>query len=382
MKKLLILFLLFCNSIFSQDIVGLYVNDFKTIIGNPVKETALLNYAQNNGFNYLILYNLNYIHNNIFAVDDATTSLPLANFINTAKTNYGILQVGAVGEKNASFDKIKSYNSFYPTEPNKRFDVFNIEFEFWNSGKVGPGGYYCTTYLIDEGLPCTIDGAFEYYIEQLTLLKTYCDANSIIAETYIGYPTATQSDQIALQTHRVLVHYYRTSDVYNNGDSIYQYKAYRIEDLAIHPVTILPIFSSRPAHMYTWLLTHPITQPFTTFINGVNGYNDQVGTWKNNVTFDGYVWYRYTELSEISGVLATTDFTVESPFIFVDQKTKELNFKNFRSNARAIIYTINGVVISKFKVDKVKRLSHLCTGIYIVKVIQSDREYTQKILIN
>ena len=91
----------------AQTTVGLYVNDFKNIIGNTTAETELLNYVQTNGFNYLILYNLTYIHNNIFSVDNITTSLPLANFINTAKTSYGINQVAVVGEKNSSFDKIK-----------------------------------------------------------------------------------------------------------------------------------------------------------------------------------------------------------------------------------------------------------------------------------
>lgn len=124
------LFLCFSLFLFSQTTVGLYVNDFKNIIGNASAETELLSYAQTNGFNYLILYNLTYIHNNIFAVDNSTTSAPLAHFINTAKTSYGINQVAVVGEKNSSFDRIKTYNSFYPTEPNKRFDVFNLEFEF------------------------------------------------------------------------------------------------------------------------------------------------------------------------------------------------------------------------------------------------------------
>ena len=249
--------LFLCFSIFSyaQTSVGLYVNDFKNIIGNASAETELLNYAQTNGFNYLILYNLTYIHNNIFAIDNSTTSIPLANFINTAKTGYGINQVAVVGEKNSSFDSIKIYNSFYPTEPNKRFDVFNLEFEFWNSNLTNPGEYYSTTYLTPNGLPCTNTGAFDFYYDQLALMKAYGDANNIITETYIGSPTTAQSNIIAQNTHRVLVHYYRTSDVYGSGDSIYQYNNHRIEDLATNNiVTIMPIFSGQPAHMYTWLL--------------------------------------------------------------------------------------------------------------------------------
>lgn len=383
MKKVFIpLILLLSLRLFSQSIAGLYVNDFKNIIGDTSAETELLNYAQSNGFNYLILYNLTYIHNNIFALDDVTTSLPLANFINTAKTSYGILEVGGVGEKNSSFDKMKVYNSFYPSTPNKKIDVFNVEFEFWNNSLVDPGEYYCTTYLIPNGLPCTIAGAFDYYNSQLALLKTYCDANGITAETYIGYPSYSQSGDIVLNTHRVLVHYYRTSDVYGSGDSIYQYNEYRVEDLAQNPVTIMPIFSARPAHMFSWLTTpHPLTQPYNTFINGTNGYNDQSGDWKDNVTFDGYVWYRYTDLLEIEEVLLVESNAIENQYVFADLELNTLHFSNFGPNNKGIIYAINGQEIMRFDVNEIIHLPQLSQGIYIVKVETKNGLYSQKILL-
>ena len=367
----------------AQDVVGLYVNDFKNIIGDTVKETELLNYAQTNSFNYLILYNLSFIHSNIFAVDDITESLPLASFIETAKTTYGIVEVAAVGEKNSSFDKIKTYNSFYPTQPNKRFDVFNLEFEFWNSSLVDPTEYYCTNYLTPNGLPCTIAGAFDYYDDQLALMKAYGDANGITAETYIGYPSVTQSEIITLNTHRVLVHYYRTSDVYGSGDSIYQYNSYRIEDLAQHPVKILPIFSSRPAHMYTWLLSNPITQPYDTFMNGVNAYDDQLGAWKTNVTFDGYVWYRYTELIELYNIVLNIPVdAIENKFVMLDNANNLLVFKNFNAKDIAFLYDLNGRKIKQFNVKNRVDVSFLTSGIYILKVNTSATVFTKKIICN
>ncbi len=383
MKKIPILLFLFISiRFYSQDIVGLYVNDFKYIIGNSTAETELLTYAQENGFNYLILYNLTYIHLYNFQIDNILTSTPLANFIENAKTNYGILEVGAVGEKNSSFDKIKIYNSFYPTEPNKRFDVFNVEFEFWNTSLVSPTNYYCTTYLTPNGYPCTINGAFDYYNSQLTLLKTYCDANGIKAETYIGYPNATQSDAIVLNTHRVLVHYYRSSDVYNNGDSIYQYNSTRIEDLAQNPVTIMPIFSARPAHMYSWLTApHPLTQPFNTFINGTNGYNDQTGAWKTNVTFDGYVWYRYTDLLEIDTVLSVENNAIENEYLFYNSNERTLHFLNFDNNSEVKIYGINGLKVMDLKLEEIVPITKTLKGIYIVKVATRKGVFVQKILI-
>lgn len=381
MKKLTTLLTLFISiTCFSQTYTGLYVNDFKNIITDPVKEIELLDYAQNNGFNYLILYNLTYIGNNIFDVEDITESLPLANFINTAKTIYGIQQVAVVGEKDSSFDKMKTYNSFYPTEPNKRFDVFNLEFEFWNTSLVETGGYYCDTYLTPNSLPCTIAGAFDFYDDQLALMKTYGDTNNIIAETYIGYPDAAQSTIITANTHRVLVHYYRTSDVYGSGDSIYQYNSNRIEELATATnVTIMPIFSARPSHMYTWLLTNPITQPYNTFLNGTNGYLDQTGDWKDNITFDGYVWYRYTDLLEINNTLSTTNQAFEEPFIY--QLDKTIHFENFLGNSTGYLYNLNGQKITSFNTNSILSTSGLSTGIYVIKITQKGMVFTKKVKI-
>jgi len=367
---------------YSQTNTGLYVNDFKNIIGNTTAETELLNYAQNNGFNYLILYNLTYIHNNIFAVNNITSSLPIANFIYNAKTNYSISQIAVVGEKNSSFDRIKVYNSFYPTEPKKRFDVFNLEFEFWNSNLTDPGEYYCTTYLMPNGLPCTNAGAFDFYNDQLALMKVYGDANNIIAETYIGSPTASQSNNIALNTHRVLVHYYRTSDVYGSGDSIYQYNSHRIEDLASsNNVTIMPIFSGQPSHMYTWLISNPLTQPYDTFINGTNGYNDQTGDWKDNVTFDGYIWYRYTTLLEINNALGNLTEAIENKYIYYNQETSSLVLKNFKTYSQISVYNCNGSLIVNLDPQHLGKLPTLTAGLYIIKINTKSNIYTQKIIV-
>ena len=356
---------------YSQNTVGLYVDNFKDIIGIPTAETALLNYAQSNGFNYLILYNLSYINTHDFAIDDYADSLPLANFIANAKTNYGILQVAAVGEKNASFDKIKVYNSFYPSNPEKRFDVFNLEFEFWNSNSTGPGDYYCTTYLQPNGYTCDEAGAFSFYIDQLAMMYAYGSENGILIETYIGYVNQTQADLIVQNTHRVLVHYYRQSDVYNNNNSIYQYHPDRITFLATgHEVTVMPIFSARTNHMYNWLIApHPLTQPYNTWLNGQNGFNSQSGSWTGNINVAGYVWYRYSDLLNVSQTLATDNFLVENQYIKYNPILKELQFHNFNNEDEVKIYAITGVELAKFKVVSNKKLTKISQkGVYIVQV--------------
>ena len=382
--KYLYTLLLICFTFFgnAQNTVGLYVNNFKDIVGDSSAETALLNYAQTNGFNYLILYNLSYINNNMFAIDNQTTSLPLANFITNAKSNYGIMQVAAVGEKNSSFDKIKIYNSFYPSNPEKRFDVFNLEFEFWNANSTSSGNYYCTTYLQPNGYSCDESGAFDFYINQLMLMHAYGDENGILIETYIGYINQAQADLIAQYTDRVLIHYYRQSDVYNNGDSIYQYHPERITFLATgHQVTVMPIFSARSNHMYNWLIApHTLTQPYQTWLNGQNGFNSQTAPWASNVNMAGYVWYRYSDLLAIFQTLETTDYFTANQQIKYVPILNELQFNNFEDEDDVRIYTITGVEITQFKVSN-KSLSKISKGIYIVQVSTKNGIVSKRIIL-
>jgi len=214
-------------------------------------------------------------------------------------------------------------------------------------------------------------------------MKAYGDVNNIIAETYIGSPTAIQSDIITQNTHRVLVHYYRTSDVYGSGDSIYQYNSNRIEDLATNNnVTIMPIFSAQPNHMYTWLHSNALHQPYDTFINGTNGYNAQTGNWKNNVTFDGYTWYRYTTLLEINNTLNINTNAIEKKAIFYNQETNSLILKNFRSYIQLTVYNSNGSLITTFNSKQKLLLPPLSTGIYILKVNTNSDVFSQKIIID
>jgi len=368
--------------------VGLYVNDFKNIIGVPSAETELLNYAQANGFNYLILYNLSYIHNNIFQIDNINSSQPLANFIANAKTNYGILQVAAVGEKNSSFDKIKTYNSFYPSNPEKRFDVFNLEFEYWNDSKTQPGGYYCTTYLQPNGYSCDRAGAFDFYKDQLMLMHAYGASNNIISETYIGSIDQNEANGIAQNTDRILVHYYRQSDVYNNGNSIYQYPSSQPDRISMlgqnNSVNIMPIFSARPNHMQNWLLQpNPLSKPYDTWQNGQNGFNSQTGAWVSNVSLKGYVWYRYTDLLNISQQLGVEDFSsMEQPYLYFENESKRLHFYNMSVKTNIFIYNLLGQQVASFKIENNRNLSRLKQGVYIVKAtIDGKIILTQKIMV-
>lgn len=286
-------------SVTKQEVKGLYVNDFKYILGQKDKEKDLLNYAKAEGFNYLLFYNLPYIHKHMFNLGKTESAQVLAAFITEAKTKYGILEVGAVGETSRSFEGIHQYNKLYGEAEESRIDVYNMEFEFWNKDLIE--SYYCPTYLDDNVEDCTEKEVFRYYFKNLRAIRDLADAVDANCETYIGLPTHAQCEAIGSVCDRVLVHYYRKSDVYNNGNSIYQYHDYRLSALAPKKgiLKIMPIFSARENHMGLWLKSHTMDEAYKTYHEGKNGFEEMNGKWKEHLDIPGAQWYRYTNLVEL-----------------------------------------------------------------------------------
>jgi len=80
---------------------ALYVDNFAAILGDTAAEDELLTYAQAQGIETLLLYELHLVNANINLPNPATNYV-LADFISKAKTSYGILYVGGSGESNRS----------------------------------------------------------------------------------------------------------------------------------------------------------------------------------------------------------------------------------------------------------------------------------------
>ncbi|MFK8103218.1 MAG: T9SS type A sorting domain-containing protein [Saprospiraceae bacterium] len=281
------------NSLHATALNGFYVNDFREILGNTTKENKLLSFAEANDFNYLILYNLRSISDNSYDLTKLKTANVLANFIRKAKEDYGIVAIAAVGQQFSSFKTIDAYNKLWALDDIRKIDVYHLEFEFWNQN-----------FLATEWESTDVDAAFEFYMNQLNFVKNQALLRNVKCETYIGNITPEACAAIGAVADRILVHYYRTSDFYNNGNSIYQYKAYRLAALA--PVgdkvlEVLPLFSARPHFMGPWLETHDLEEAFDTFLYGQNGHAAQTGDWKEKIDLIGYSWYRYSDLQSVLG---------------------------------------------------------------------------------
>lgn len=275
---------------------GFHVNNFKEILGQENKEDELLRFAEKNGFNYLLLYNMYFINKHLYDLSNPEESIVLANFIKKAKTQYGIQEIGVVGEKAASFTWTQDYQKDYEYKKKFRIDVYHLEFEFWNTKLIQD--YYCEAYLESADLDCTVAGAFEFYQQELDKMGLMTEKNNLRCETYIGNISTEQCAWIGQSCDRVLVHYYRKSDLYNNGNSIYQFKDYRVRSLTPPSgrISILPLFSAGNDFMGPWLADNPKEKAYITYLTGQDGYDEQKGDWKEHLLIDGYHWYRYTDL--------------------------------------------------------------------------------------
>lgn len=294
MKKTILLVLIsmiiYSASALDTMLKALYVNDFEDIIDIKSEEDLLLNYAQKNHFDYLIIYNITKIHRNRFPLDNTMTDDPFADFIKKAKTKYGIKRISVVGEKAASFDPVLKYNLNHIDNDDELVDGFNLEFEFWNSRLTKPEGYYCKTYLSEMGLPCNRSGAFYFYMEQLKVLRTVASEFNIKLESYVGVVSKEEMETLIQYLNTIHIHYYR-----KDTKNIASYKSNRLEAIidGKSKVEVFPIFSSREDHMKEWLETNSIDDVFPIFMDMLEKDKSLNPVIKN---IKGQSWYRYTDM--------------------------------------------------------------------------------------
>lgn len=266
----------------ATDVRGLYIKDIDTWLSDAAYESDLLTYLQGNGYNYIVFYDLGSLNFN-----SNTTKNNLASFIRRAKTQYGILEVGAAGEIASFFsNSIIPYNNSR-SDINDKFDVLNFEFEFWVASSIS---VYCNLYLTPNGYPCTVAGAFDFAKLQLQSIKALSAANGLSTEIYLGWPSVSQVRQIVPLVDRILLHSYRPNDA-----DVYAYSRNRLIDIASLStnIKVIPLFSSEQAFMGPWLASHLFTEPYSTYLSG---YDADINSWKQYIKLSGFQWFTYTTM--------------------------------------------------------------------------------------
>ena len=382
-KFILIISIYFISSGYSytQNVKGFYVNGFATILGNTAREDSLLLFAQNNGFNYLTLYDVYTVNSNT-PLTNITTAQTFANFINKAKTQYGITEVGVAAENYSFFSNvIHVYNQQHPLASEK-VDVYNLEFEFWISSSVTSGAYYCTTYLQPAGYSCDTAGAFAYYKKILKRIDSLANSSGQKSEAYFGFFNSGQGRQIVeTGVDRVMLSVYITSANYS---STYQYNYIkpRLQYLASasSAIKVMPLYSSEPSFMQTWAGTNPFFQPFTDLSGSLVA---ESGSWKNYIQPEGIQWFAYSFLPKKNMTTSIEENKTNEISISVSPNPSSGIFKiNMHAEAIAVITDMYGKEIKKEILRNQSEISleKYSDGFYFLNIMVENKNRVVKLL--
>lgn len=265
-----------------------YVDNFNSILGSYNQETELLKYCKEHKFNALIIYDLNKV-NKSTPLDNKNTNEVMAKFISRAKKEFGIIEVGASGENGSFFiNVIHKYNQSRKSSYEK-FDVYNLEYEFWKENDSAPGGYYCTEYLKPNGIPCTREGSFAYFIESLNIMKLLSkeSKHKIKTEAYVGTFKEEETIKLVKYVDRLLIHAYVQSP-----QSAYHFVKKRLNFLAsINAKTNISIlFSSENKFMGKYFEDHLPETAEEEFINEMKKNDPET---LKKLSCNGFIYYTF-----------------------------------------------------------------------------------------
>lgn len=182
----------------------MYVDNFNDILGNYSKEEKLLLFAQKNNFKVLILYELNKVHKRVSLSDPRNNNI-LSEFINKAKQKYQIKKIGASGESADFFVKIINVYNNSRQKTSEKFDIYNLEYEYWSNNASNIDGYYCVNYLEENNIPCGRVGSFKFFVDNLKQLKNLSKGKThkVEVDAYVGYYTQPEIAEITKYCDRI-----------------------------------------------------------------------------------------------------------------------------------------------------------------------------------
>ncbi|MEZ4983947.1 MAG: hypothetical protein R2795_02725 [Saprospiraceae bacterium] len=296
----------------TQEFRGLWVTQFKTtVLGNVAAEDALIAYALDNDFNYLICTNMFQI---LTASCGSFTPdmIALQTFVAKAHAE-GIEYVsGNVGSL-ATAEKIQDYNNCGSVTSAQKLDMITYECEFYNAATNGS----CPSY--------------DSYISQLTAIKSICSSTTssvmgrpLVCEAYIGgegstglvltYSSEAEMEEIATVADHILITYYRPMPS-SSGGNFFNWTIGRLDWIAKTgtPSNIVLLLKSRNTdsnNMNAYLASYPgthydaVRDPFLSWVEGMDynpaltkgyreKYDDGTYPWLDGIQVKGFTWFEH-----------------------------------------------------------------------------------------
>lgn len=230
------------------------------VLGDQQAEDQLLNFAQKNGYNTLMLYGLYRILdsrlNTVFPWNKTNRELELCRFLEKAHKNPKPFRIIAID--GGTFNYVLQFEQKYPSAVHQ-FDGYNLEFEFWNGGYNGSN-----IHIAWREYKTLLNMAYQMAVKRNKPLETYI--GNILS--YLVHPLPNQVSRTEVvetllkYTHRIHVHIYIDQPEEKNA---YEYFKERIFEMyhhaALNQLTvpeIVPIFSYKCNRMGNWFKNHSL----------------------------------------------------------------------------------------------------------------------------
>lgn len=266
--------------------------------------------------------------------------------------------------------------------------MYNFEFEFWIPSSVESGAYYCSTYLQPNSLTCDTAGAFQFYKKNLHQIDSLANANGQLSEAYFGFFNTGQGNQI-VQTgvDRVLLSIYLPTANYSVSYQ-YNYVKQRLQNLASSqiPIKVLPIYSSEPNFMQSWINSNPFFEPFATLNTSLQSETD---AWKNYIGLEGIQWFSYSFMPKINLELSIQENKFQNKSscnVFPNPSNDffQIVMKNYQGLVKFCLHDLSGQLLKEeiFSNEINVLTNEFPKGIYFLKVQSIESESNFKLILD
>lgn len=248
---------------------GVYVDSFDFIVGDTARENSLLRWCKKQSLNALSLYDTKTI------LSSSSNYPKLAAFIKKARSKYGIKSVAAVRSLSSQFTGSTSTYNKSRVDTQERFNVFNLENEYWNAGT---------------------NNTFSNWIKIVNTMNTKAHAATprITSEFYFGWfqnpnnQEPAQAAKMVAATDRILLHDYWAAPSLTYMQSRLAFlgqEAFKQNKV----IDIVVLFSTEQAFAYDYFNVNTQNHSFLDAYNSMLAqHNASTFAGKDNIRIIGY----------------------------------------------------------------------------------------------